>query len=171
MRLDPQPNGSYTRVREACLANLISRHLDNAPIPYVVGAYNAFTTLRDPQSNEPIQLIGLQAFIPASPVGRRSLHLTAENQRNDRGGFYAGGMYAVRGRQGHWQVGEVNGRFRPGKPELVSVYTFAISPFGDADGKIIYVGGYDANYFPSSNTAWIFKTTVDTALREASAPK
>lgn len=170
-RLDPKPDGSYARVRETCLADLISRHLDNTPIPYALGAYSNFLPMRDPQSKEIFYLVGLEAFIPASSEGRRSLYLTARNQRNDRGGFYAGAMYALRDVQGRWRVSEVNGKYEPGKPELVSVYTYALSPFGDEDSQAIYFGGYDANYFSSSDTAWVFRTSVANALREAPARK
>jgi poly(A) polymerase len=159
-RLDPQPDGSYTRVRETCLAGQVSQHLGGAPVPYVAGAYSSFLPVVDPRSKAPLHLIGLEAFIPASPQGRGYQQLTAHNQRNEKGGFYAGAMYALRDAQGHWRVGEVNGRYRQGQPELVSVYTYAVSPFGEPGHQTIYLGGYDANVFPSSDTGWVFSTDL-----------
>jgi poly(A) polymerase len=159
VRLDPQPDGSYARVQETCLAEQISKHLGGAPVGYVLGAYSNFMPLRDPKSNELLHVIGLEALIPATPQGRRFETLTAHNMRNDKGGFYAGAMYALRDSRGRWRVGEVNGKYRPGQPELVSIYTFALSPFSDP-GQTVYLGGYDPNYFPSSDTAWVSSTDL-----------
>jgi hypothetical protein len=91
---------TYARAREACLADQISRHLDGAPVAFVLGAYSTFMPLRDPRSNEPLHLIGLEAYIPATPVGSCFQYLTAHNERNENGGMYAGGMYALRDRRG-----------------------------------------------------------------------
>ena len=68
------------------------------------------------------------------------------------GGMYAGAMYALHDAEGHWGVGEVNGRYKPGQPELVSVYTYALSPFGEEDRYMIYLGGYDPDNYPSTRT-------------------
>ena len=159
-RLDPQPDGSYSRVREICLAGQISEHLGGAPIPYLLGAYNNFLPVIDPKSKALLHLIGLEAFIPASPQERTYQHLTAHNQRNEKGGFYAGAMYALRDAQGHWRVGEVNGRYQHGQPELVSVYTYTLSPFSEPGRQTIYLGGYDCDFFPSSDTSWVFSTDL-----------
>jgi poly(A) polymerase len=159
-RLDPQPDGSYARVPETCLAGLISQHLGGAPVPYVLGAYSSFLPLVDPTSKALLHLIGLEAFISASPQGRGYQYLTAHNQRNEKGGFYAGAMYALRDAQGHWRVGEVNGRYQQGQPELVSVYTYALSPFSEPGRRTIYLGGYDCDFFPSSDTAWAYSTDL-----------
>jgi hypothetical protein len=127
------------------------------PIPYVLGAYSNTLELRAPASGEAYHLIGLEAFIPASPAGRLALYLTAANQRQDRGGFYAGALYALRDGQGRWRLGEVDGTFQPGRRELVSAYTYAMSPFGGTDAQNIYLGGYDPNHFPSTDTAWVYR--------------
>jgi hypothetical protein len=153
-RLDPRPDGSYARVREACLADLVSRHLDNATVNFVLGAYNSFMPLRDPRSNELLHLIGMEAYVS----GRT--RITAHKMSNSSGGIYAGAMYALRDAQGSWRVGETNGKYHSSQPELVSIYTTAVSPFAEAGGRTIYVGGYDPNDFPSSDTAWVFSTDL-----------
>ena len=163
-RLDPRQDGSYARVQETCLAAQISQHLGGAPVSYVAGAYNSFMQLRDPQSNELVHVIGLEAFISATPAGRRFEALTAHNMRNSKGGFYAGAMYAVRDAQGRWRIGEANGTYQPGQPELVSVYAFALSPFSKAGHQTVYLGGYDPNTFPASDTAWVYSTDVTNLL-------
>ena len=164
MRLDPRPDGSYAKVREVCLARLISQYLGGTPIPYVEGAYSNILELRDPGSGEVYHVLGLEAFIPASPAGRPSLYLTAANLRGDRGGFYAGALYALRDGHGRWRLGEVSGRFQPGRRELVSVYTYAMSPFGGDDAQNLYVGGYDPNNFPSTDTAWVYRISLGELL-------
>jgi poly(A) polymerase len=152
IRLDPRPDGSYAKVQEACLAALISQHLGGTPIPYTEGAYSNFLELRQPGTGKVYHLIGLDAW-----VGQRSLYLTAANQRQAHGGFYGGGLYALRDGQGRWRLGEANGTFQPGKRELVSVYTYALSPFAGADAQNVYFGGYDPNNFPSTDTAWVYR--------------
>jgi hypothetical protein len=69
-------------------------------------------------------------------------------------------MYALRDVQGRWRVGEVNGKYQPGQPELVSVYDIALSPFGEPGRQTVYFGGYDANFFPSFDTAWVYSTDL-----------
>ncbi len=164
LRLDPLPDGTWRRTQEACLDAAISRYLGGAPIGFVLGAYNKFVPLRDPASGGTLYLIGLEAFIPNGPAGRPFQHLTAHNQRPPTGGFYAGGLYALRDVAGHWRIGEVNGRYQPGQPEFVSVYTAALSPFAAEAGRAIYLGGYDPNHFPSSDTAWVARAALATLL-------
>jgi hypothetical protein len=160
VRLDPQPDGSYARVAEGCLAQQIGKHIGSAPIAYVAGAYNNFMPLRDPKSGELLHIVGLEAFIPATPEGRRFEPFIAHNMRTDKGGFYAGGMYGLRDARGQWRIGEVNGKYRPGQPELVSIYTVAMSPFSEPGRQTVYLGGYDPDDYPSSDTGWVYSTDL-----------
>ena len=105
--------------------------------------------------------MGLESLISVTPEDSRFGALTAHNMRYPKGGgFYAGAMYALRDAQGRWRVGEVNGKYRPGQPELVSVYDIALSPFGEPARQTVYFGGYDANFFPSFDTAWVYSTDL-----------
>jgi hypothetical protein len=161
LRLDPQPDGSYSLVREACLAELISKYLDDAPVYRVAGAYNKFMPLRDPRSNETVYALGLETLLAVTSGDRRFGPLMAHNMRYPKGGgFYAGAMYALRDARGRWRVGEANGKYQPGQPELVSVYDIALSPFSEPGRQTVYLGGYDANFFPSSDTAWVYSTDL-----------
>jgi hypothetical protein len=49
-------------------------------------------------------------------------------------------------------------------PELVSTYTYALSPFGGQDAGRIYLGGYDCNDHPSTDTAWVYRTDGENLL-------
>jgi poly(A) polymerase len=159
-RLDPKPDGSWSDRQEVCLAQLASRHI-GAPVSFVLGAYSNFLPLSDPSTGELLHVVGIEAFIP----GRGFDPLTAHNQRYSTGGHYAGALYALRDSKGGWRIGEVGGKFRPGKRELVSVYTYAMSPFGGTDEGRIYLGGYDPNHFASTNTAWVANAPLAELLK------
>lgn len=159
-RLDPKPDGSWSDRQEVCLAQLASRHI-GAPVSFVLGAYSNFLPLSDPSTGELLHVVGIEAFIP----GRGFDPLTAHNQRYSTGGHYAGALYALRDSKGGWRIGEVGGKFRPGKRELVSVYTYAMSPFGGTDEGRIYLGGYDPNHFASTNTAWVASAPLAELLK------
>ena len=160
IRLDPSPDGSFGRHQEGCLAPLVAQHL-GTPIPFTAGAYNAFMPVTDPASGERLYVIGLESFVPITA----GTELTAHNQRKAQGGMYAGALYALRDSRGGWRVSEVNGKFTPGMPEPVSVYDYALSPFGGADASRVYLGGYDCDDFPSTDTAWVSRTEVSNLLR------
>ena len=159
-RLDPLPDGRWSDTEEVCLANLASQHI-GAPVSFVLAAYSTFMPLQNPTTGEQLHMVGLEAYLP----GASSLALTAHNQRHPAGGQYGGGLYALRDARGHWRVGEVGGHFHPGKAELVSVYTYALTPFGAADDDRIYLGGYDPNDFSSTNTAWIASAPITEVLK------
>ena len=61
--------------------------------------------------------------------------------------------------RGRWRIGDVNGRYQPGQPELEAVYTAALSPF-PGTAQTIYLGGYDPNRYPSTDTAWVYATDL-----------
>ena len=164
-RLDPDGAGGYVRKREQCLAPLVSAYLDHAPVPYVEGNYNAMFRVRDPSAQEVVSLIGLAAFVAENPYSPGAKIPTAPNQRKSTGGFYAGALYAIRDAKGRYRIAEVDGPASPSNPALVSVRTFAISPFTEDNGNVIYFAGYDGDDAPSTDTAWIFRADAATALR------
>lgn len=164
IRLDPGPGQTHRLVREECLSRIVSQHLGGVPVYFVLAAYNNFAPVRDPRSGQWLHLVGLEAYIPAGGPGSQARRLLAPNQRQLGGGFYAGAMYALRDAQGRWRVAEVNGRFQPGGPSLTAVYTFAMSPFPTGGRPSMFLGGYDPNNFPSTNTAWVYATDLETLL-------
>jgi hypothetical protein len=163
-RLDPDVGGGYVRQRERCLAPLVSAYLGGAKIPYALGAYNNILAVRDPATNGLAYLIGLEAFVAENP-GVNERVSTAPNQRRKTGGFYAGALYAIRNAKGEYRIGEVDGPAMPSRPPLVSVRAYAISPFSEDGGSALYVAGYDADWFPTSDSAWIYRVSLATLLR------
>jgi hypothetical protein len=80
------------------------------------------------------------------------------------GGWYAGALYAVRDAGGRYAMHEVNGRINRSNPDLVATRAYAVSPFAEDGGRMVYFGGYDCNFVLSSDTAWIFRTSLANAL-------
>jgi len=161
MRLDPTVTGGYERRQEACLDKLVSQYLDGSPVPYVLAGYNRFLAVTDPNTGAIHHLIGAEAWIP----GKR--FPTA--QQNGSGGYYAGATYAIRDDAAHYHLGEVNGSIGVSAPPLVSTRAYALSPFAEGHGQVVYFGGYDCNFKLSTDTAWIFRTSLANVLRELPA--
>jgi hypothetical protein len=157
MRLDPDGRGGYERVEEVCLDKLLRRYLDNTPVHYVLGAYDDFFPVRNPETGQTNYLIGLEVWIASggAPIGQ-------PGKRG--GGFYAGALYAIRDERGGYRIAEVNGRYTEPNPVLSATRVFAVSPLEGERGQAIYFGGYDCANLKSSDTAWIFKADLATAL-------
>jgi hypothetical protein len=159
-RLDPDGKGGYAREQEICLDSVISKYLDGNPVYYVLAAYNDILAVVDPTTRETVHIIGLEAWIGGHrfPIPK--------NQSKPAGGFYSGAMYAIRDHHGNYRLNEVNGPAGASKLDLVAPRAYTISPFKNHDKKVIYFGGYDCNYFPSKDTAWVFSTSIKNALRK-----
>lgn len=156
-RLDPQPDGALRSARETCLGDLVSTYLNGARVPFLFGPYNFFLPVTDPETREQKYLLGLDVLVAGNSVP------TAERNANGSG-WYAGALYAVRDSRAHYAIREVNERHQPGDPNLVSVRSYALSPFPADNGQVIYFGGYDGNWVPNQDTAWIFRSTLTRAL-------
>ncbi|CAK0790658.1 unnamed protein product [Prorocentrum cordatum] len=152
--LAPDGERQPALVLEACAAPLMSEALGTA-VGYTLGAYNRMFAVRDPATGEPVHLVGLEGRVPGATEGL---------QWN---GYYAGAMFALRWSSGaRYSVNEVNGRYRPGGPPLEAVRAFAMSPFPaeSASGPVLYTAGFDTNFNPATNMAWIFKANLSLAL-------
>jgi hypothetical protein len=156
-RLDPEPGGGMRSVRETCLGALASRYLNGALVPFMFGPYNFFMPVTNPATRAQEYILGLDVVVigPSIPKAQPTKGI---------GGFYAGALYAVRDPHASYTIHEVNGQHAPGKPNLVSVRSYALSPFPSDNGQVIYFGGYDGNWVTSQDTAWIFRTTLSNSL-------
>ena len=157
-RLDPKQDGSYARVREVYLDKLMSKYLNGNPVNMILAAYNDMFPVVDPKTRERVHLIGFESWI-----GGNRFPLWSANKK---GGFYAGGMYAIRDKKGNYRLKEINGRITRAKPTLVSTKVFARSPFKGPGRDMLYFAGHDPNFRPSHDTAWIFSTSLENALRQ-----
>jgi hypothetical protein len=141
-------------VQETCTSPLMSEALGTT-VGNTLGAYNRMFAARHPASGELVHLVGLEGKLPGATEGI---------QWN---GYYAGAMFAIRWSSGsRYSLNEVNGRYRPGSPPLEAVRAFAMSPFPaeSASGPVLYTAGFDTNFNPATNMAWIFKVNLSFAL-------
>ena len=117
-------------------------------VTYVIAAYNDMVRGAHSPAGDDL-LIGLEAYIPATsprPPGHTVLDLNH--------GVEGGAWFLIRHPGGHYELHQVTANF-PGMGEnLVSVRTFAASPFPVEKGAF-YVGGYDCNEVAAHDTAWI----------------
>ena len=113
--------------------------------------------VKDPATGRTVHIMGVQGRIERG--GRDKKY-----RPNTFFGWYAGGAYIIRESATSYRLQEVNGRWSPGKPKLVAPRALVISPFSQDAGKYIYCGGFDANFFPALDTAWIFRAPLETVL-------
>ena len=164
LRLDPQEWDSdrvtaYSRIDEGRLDDDMSAYLDGNPVYFILAAYNEFTPVVDPVTLETLHLVGFESWI-----GGFRFPLWGEG---DTGGFYKGGMFAIRDESGGYRLMEVNGRATETKPPLVAVCTIEISPFPEDQGNALYFAGHDGNHKAPSlnrNMAWVFRSSLKQAL-------
>ena len=152
VRIDPATGAETTDLE-------LGQLLDTAwstKVSYVIAAYNDMATLRHTPSGDDL-LLGLEAYIPATsprPPGHTILDLNH--------GVEGGGWFLIRHPGGRYELHQVilspsgasSGPFAALSENLVSVRTFAASPFPRENGAF-YIGGYDCNEVPAHNTAWI----------------
>jgi len=152
-RLDPDNKGGFVERQEECLDQLMHRYLNKTKVHYVLGCYSGVFTIADPQDPSGKTLVHLIGFEAGIYGGN---YPTAET------GFYAGAVFAIRRNPTDYFLNEIGGaRTVIPRPALVSTRAFSFSPFNKQN---IYFGGYDCNNVKSHNTAWIFRSTIKTAL-------
>lgn len=122
----------------------------------VIAAYNDMLPLRDPATGRTVHIFGVQ--------GRTRRVRRGQSDADTQGGWRPAGTYLIREAGGVYRLGEVAGPWRPGKPMLVAPRALAVSPFAADAGKVVYVGGFDCNFFPARDSAWIFRAPVETVL-------
>jgi hypothetical protein len=158
VRIDPVSGAETTDLD-------LGQFLDTAwgtRVTYVIAAYNDMARLPHGSVGNPPGkpsgddlLIGLEAYIPPSsprPPGHTVLDL--------HGGVEGGAWFLVRHPGGHYELRRVTATFPGMGQNLVSVRTFAASPFLAENGAY-YVGGYDCNEVPAHDTAWIARFFPD----------
>jgi poly(A) polymerase len=130
-RLDPDGGDKYARHREICIDTPMTDYLNGNPVYFILAAYNDIYPVADATSGEPLHIIGFESWI-----GGHQYPLWGAN---DKGGFYAGGMYAIRDKNGKYRVNEVNGPNTKCTPDLVAITVMALSPFKENKGKTLYL--------------------------------
>jgi choline-sulfatase len=155
VRLDPLKDHKATV--ELKIPAIVEKHLGRSVKGHILAAYSSMLPVTDPATGRTVHLIGVQSQLV--PGGEKAASSTGTFH-----GFYSGGAYLIREADQTYRVKEVNGRWMPGKPQLLAPRTYLVSPF-EGDGEHVYFGGYDANFLPAVDTAWIFRASLKTALR------
>jgi len=155
IRVDPADNHRSTI--ELRIRPLLEKAW-GVPVPgAIIAAYSYITPIKDPGSGRTVYLLGVEGRIQrANPPG---------GYRPDTyGGWYAGGTYLIREAPGRYRARQVNGPWAPGKPKLVAPRAIVVSPFARHAGRWVYFAGFDCNFFPARDTAWIFCAPIETVL-------
>jgi hypothetical protein len=122
-------------------------------VSFVIAAYN------DMASVGGTLLLGLEAFIPPHsprPPGHTVLNVVH--------GLEAGAWYLIRDKAGQYRLRQIEVDLPRIGRSLVAVRAILASPFpGDS---AVYFAGYDANYTPIHDSAWITRATTSVALLE-----
>jgi hypothetical protein len=119
-----------------------------------LSAYNRFVPATDPESGEPVHLIGLWVNHPSalSPP-------------------YNGSRFLVRRADATYESAEIFDYLHPvpSGQSLRGARALEVSPFPEDQGRAFYAGGYDCAGIPSHNTAWIYRGTLAGGVLSASA--
>ena len=151
VRIDPR-NGA--EVTELELKSFLSQAW-GMNVGYTIAAYNDMAKIHNPRRDD-ILLIGIEALIRKdSPISEGHSVIPERGAQRESGAWYL-----VRHAAGRYDVRRVPSR--PGQ-FMVSTRTIVASPFS-SDGDAIYFGGYDANFMPSHNTAWIVRASIGAAI-------
>ena len=156
-RIDHPGREAAHAVEEACLRDIVQSHLKGSAVRSVLAAYNDMPAVALQPNGHRVHLIGLQAWMAA---GTHPLTQTHQGH-----GFYAGALVAVREGPGNYHMAEVNGPAVPGAAPLVAARTFALSPFAQHAGHMLFVGGHDCNFVRCSDTAWVFQAPLSSLAK------
>ncbi len=156
LRIDP--NDDHKATVELQIRQLLQESLGTPVTGSIIAAYSDMLPLRDPATGRTVHVMGVEGRIERG--GRNKAY-----RPDTFFGWYAGGSYLIRESDRGYRLKEVNGRWAPGKPKLVAPRTFVVSPFADDVGGQVYFAGFDANFFPALDTAWVFRASIETVLR------
>jgi hypothetical protein len=146
-RIDPHqtdPAGGYKATLELDVSAFLTAALGRETT-YAIVPYNKMIEYPDPAGGCLRLLLGLEAITPQAPETFGKQH------------FNPHGYYLVRDCNGTYALREIRDLQIVPPPELVAVRTLAVSPFQSDPAGTVYAGGFDANFNPVHNTAWLYK--------------
>ena len=155
IRVDPANNHKATI--ELKIEELLARNWGRRITGAIIAAYSDMLPLDDPATGRTVLVAGLEARVERGGKNKKYRQDTFY-------GWYAGAAYLIREGPGKYRLKEVNGRWAPGKPKLVAPRTYVVSPFPEERGRWVYFGGFDCNFFPARDTAWVFRAPIETVL-------
>jgi len=165
LRIDPADDHRVTT--ELNVDEFLFKHWGRLLVPYVIAAYNSMPIVRDPDSNQSVHIIGLQAFCPLPGKEHSAWYLIRDaNARYSLHEIRPVPLIPESGQPSHHYLSMVtNGRPTTERsPNLGAVRTIIVSPFASDTGHALYFGGYDTDGRPAHNTAWLYRVGLRTAL-------
>jgi hypothetical protein len=155
IRLDPQDGHRATVELE--IRPLLAKNWGTAVRGGIIAAYSDMMPLKDPTTGRTVQIMGVEGRIEQGGKDK-------EYRPETFFGWYAGGSYLIRESDQNYRLKEVNGRWAPGKPKLVAPRAYVVSPFPEDAGGYVYFAGFDCNFLPALDTAWVFRAAVEAVL-------
>jgi hypothetical protein len=145
LRFDPT---SYSQSSDIMVGDILQTQWGFGQNQYIISAYNDMPQVTDPRTGNPVNLMGLQAHNPNRATSA---------------------WYLVRDASGKYTLHEVPALTSVSPAGLVAVRTIHLSPFAEDMGRVLYMGGYDADYKPAHNSAWLYRVGMQTALAPPAA--
>ena len=158
IRIDP--DNQHHATIELKIRELLEQNWNTPVTGHIIAAFSDMLPLKDPATGRQVLVMGVEGQIEAGAKDK-------QYRPDTYGGWYAGGSYLIRESDRSYRLKEVNGRWSPGKPKLVAPRANVVSPFPEDAGNYVYFGGFDCNFFPAQDTAWIFRAPIHTVLGAA----
>jgi hypothetical protein len=136
-------NAGFSPTVDVNVGDVLLRSWGMGQRQYVISAYNDMPAIADPTTGTSVNVIGLQAYNPSRP---------------------SSAWYLVRSAQGDYALHEVSALTNLSPYGLVAIRATHVSPFAEDRGQAVYMGGCDADYRPSHNTAWLYRVGSKTVL-------
>lgn len=146
-RIDPgsaDQSGYYEAALELDVSAFLTKAL-GTEATYAIVAYNDMTEYPDSSGTCPYLLVGLETVTPQTTAWFGEQH------------FDPHAYYLLRDCRGNYALRVIRDRQIEPEPQLVATRTFAVTPFQSDPPGTVYAGGFDANYNPVHNTAWLYK--------------
>jgi hypothetical protein len=165
-RLDPS-NG-YAETIELNINTDMGGRLGTS-ISYVLSAYNDFLNYTLPGTGENVWMFGFETALAPLAVQQHPEWRVMKVEAKYLTGMSSYDMYYTAEARYYIRHTSASGETSyelqevtdPALPTLVAVRTIAVSPFPADRGRVLYFGGYDPNYQPSHNTAWIYRGSIN----------
>jgi len=171
IRVDPAHH--FKATTELDIDRFLQHQWGRLPNSYVIAAYNDMVLVKDPDTNQWVHIIGLQAHCPLRGKEHSAWYLVR----------HANAQYSLHEirpiplapapREYPSRYLSVNKNTRQSSemnPNLVAVRAIVVSPFPEDEEQVLYFGGYDTDVQPAHNTAWLYRVGIRTALSEHQQP-
>jgi len=169
LRIDPG-KGHGAQI-ELSIADFLSKQWGAIRNRYVIAAYNDMPSVENPEDHQLVNVMGLQTHCPVPGKEHSAWYLV-----RDREASYS--LHEIRPLPLLPEPGRSSPRYlsriedgthaaTAGTPNLVGMRAIVVSPFPDDAGQALYLGGYDADFRPAHDTAWLYRVGLGTALSES----